>query len=448
MHEQPYDFAPSSAPTDLGPPPAPTRGPPTNVSALAAALAAFVGAGLAIAGYAPAHAHPRSAIRHWLTVMSAGDVATLRSDERLGMQAWTSSLVQELGERDFQRTLAIFDRATQLGQQEFARLRTAAIQGGRAAFEALPWDQQQSLSRQSHTEWVSANGFAQVTEASVAGTWQALFTEPPAADLLQRLGTAALSADEQSLLANRAANDPAVLADPMLVALVDRRSSEGQVALRRLRSQVEREGEHAFRRLAWSAQQEIDGRSRARFTAEQGFAALSPADRARIGSADALNDTTNAVAERLGRQLLPPAEQREVASWTRATFAAGRATRVESAGTRLAQETLRGEFSESRIHYERFDVSGVGGRDLIRRERAHAELFWDQVGVGLRQLPASIELRWTPRSADWRVVEVRWGLRPGADEPAAHDAETPAAAPQMNPTSAPTGDDSAEGTHE
>lgn len=446
MQEQPYDFTPENAPTQVGPPPRPEGAPPSSARALSAAVAAFVGAGLAIAGYAPAHAHPRSAIRHWLMVMSAGDVATLRSDERLGMQAWTASLVRELGERDYQRVLAIFDRAAQLGQREFERLRAVAIEGGRAAFEALPWEQQQAIARQSHAEWVSANGFGQVPDASVAGSWQALLAEPPAAALLQRLGTVALSADEQSLLANRAANDPAVLADPMLVALVERRGSEGQDALRRLRNQVEREGERAFRRLPWASQQEIDGRSRARFTAEHGFAALSPADRARIGSADALSDTTGAVVERLGRQLLPPAEQREVASWTRASFVAARATRVESAGARLAQETLRSEFSGSRIHYPRFDVSGSGGRDLIRRERAHAELFWDQVGVGLRQLPASIELRWAPRSADWRVVEVRWVPRPGADEPAAHDAPTPEAEPQMSPTPAPPGDDSAEGT--
>lgn len=422
LQGEPPTFSPAAAP----PPPMRTEAAGAAQWLLTSALAGIAGIALSIAGFAGQHTHPRGAVRHWHAAMSAGDVAALRSDERLGMRAWTAGLVSELGERDYQRVLGVYDNASRLGQREFARLADLAARGGRAAFEALPWEQQQGVSRQSHTEWVFSHGFAEVREASVAGTWQQLVAEPPAPALVARLGAAALSADEQSLLGGRADNDPAVTADPMLLALCERRSAEGMSLLRRVRGQVEHEGERAFRRLPWATQQEVNARSITRFTVERGFATLSAAERALLGSDSALSDATGEVAERLGRQQLPPSERSEIAGRTRANFVTGRAAWVDATGTRLARETLRGEFSGSRFHYEAFTVSGVGGRDLLRRHAAHGELYWDQLGTGLRGLPASIDLRWTPRSADWRVAAVQWRPRPGDDEA---PAEAPAQAP-------------------
>lgn len=390
-HEQSYIYVPQGEPVPV--PPMRAEVPRLPQWLVPLSLAGLVGVALSIAGFATEHAHPRSAVRHWHAAMSAGDVATLRTDERLGMRAWVAHLVRELGEREYLRVLGIFDHARELGQQEFTRLCALAVSGGQAAFEALPPEQQTAITSQSHNEWVFESGFAQVPEAGVAGSWGAL-SGAPASDLLLRLGTSALSADEQTLLGGRAATDPAVVADPMLASLAARRTAEGETMYRRLRDQVWAAGGRAFRHEHRSTQQEIDARSRNHFVLAHSYSSLSPADQTRLGSADALTDTTGVVAERLGRQLLPIAEQREIASLTRAGFVTDHRPWSEATGTRLAHERLRGEFAGSRFHNESLSVSGVGGRDLVRRQRAHAEIYWDQVGIGLSFLPAAIELRW------------------------------------------------------
>lgn len=395
-------------------------------------LAGLLGLGLALIGYVGQHHHPASAMRRWHAAMAAGDVVTLRADPRLGMEGWVASLEHELGMREYTRVLGIFDRVQRAGQAEVSRLIERVREGGRVAFEALPREQQRGLLSQSHREWVIEQGHALVPEAAGVGAWRVLLAPAPDDSLLQRLGTAALTPDEQSLLADRPAAHPEVAADPMLTALAARRTALGTAALGRIRQRVEREGELAFRREPHSTREEINLRSAREFMRQRGFASLSATDRGRVGTLAALEASGDALRDRLGRQTLAADEAREIAGNTRAAFVAAQQDFVSATGARLAAETLRGAFGQARHEVERFVVSGVGGRDLIRRQSARVELAWPVMGDTLRIEPQVVVLRWVPRRAEWRVAEVTWRPRtPAGGSPAATPVEAEAAAEEV-----------------
>lgn len=405
---------------------APAAPPGRRGGALVAGLVpGVIGAILALAGYVPEHAHPRSAIRHWHETIKRGDVMTLRADARLGTRAWIDGLVRELGEEEFRRVLGIYDRAAEMGREDFARMQRAARANGQAAFDALGYAQQVAVNRRSHDEWVIEAGASRVSEASAVGPWGNLLAAPSAA-LLQRFGTPELDADEQALLANRASNDPAVVADPMLAQLAARRDEQGSRSFSRLRAAVEREGERAFRHLGWSEREAIDARSRNDFFLQQGYSRLAEADRARLGAAQSLLDETGAVAARLGVELLSATERQAIAGRTRDEFVRQRRAFVEMNGVRLAHDLLVRSFGSSRYEVGRLVVHGVGGRDLVRRSGARAGLRWSNLGAGFRNVPAEVSMRWSSADVDWRLSEVHWRPRPdgeGGADPSTGDGE-------------------------
>jgi hypothetical protein len=372
----------------------------------------FFAAGIFLALSAnPANGRPAGAIARWSATLARGDVAALRADESLGMRAWIDALVDELGARDHQRVLDIVVRAEIAGQAQLARLREETNRAGVAAFEALPYAQQRAVSQQSHDAWVCAQGVTQVSEAAPVGGCDALLAEPPSYAVVMRLGTASLDADAQALLAGRAGNDPAVVADPMLAQFAERRDREGGRALATLRERVWSAGEREFRRLPGSQRREIDNRSGVRFVRDRGFATLAAAERAQVGSVDALFDNGDAVAARLGIASLTPAERQEVAGRTRAAHLEGRAAWVEAAGTRLAQDLLIRTFRAAHYELDALVVQGAGGRDLIRRQRTDARLRWSLLGSDLRNQPTGVTLRWSSQKVRWDVADVHWTPR-------------------------------------
>lgn len=400
------------------PPQPPPAGRPRWLSASLAqgVLLGVVGVVLAVGGRSGERNNPTGAIRRWHQAMQHGDIALLKSDSQLNFQAWTRAEIRQLGEVDYNRVLGLFTRARELGQTEYSRLLDAISTGGVRQFNSLPYERQQAIARQSHDLWVYEHGFPAVSEAAAVGTWQVLATDPVPPALLQRLGTPALEADEQALLAGRAANDPAVTADPMLVELATRRAAEGQQVIDRLRRQVVSEGERAYRHQPSNERDRIDQRSRTRYVLEHGFASLSETDRARVGTPDTMLDNSDALTVRLGVQQLSPAEQLEINGRTREAFVEGRQQFIENRGTRLAHDALVAEFGTSRYRLDVLHVSGVGGRDLIRRQTARALLSWPQIGNRLRSRPAVVTLRWSSREAEWRIDDVLW--RPAEAEPA------------------------------
>lgn len=426
MYEPPYSVGPDHAPGPL--PPFPHAAPPPEPQGALrassqmpmraqATVAALLGVILAVAGYTVEHEHPRSAIRHWRAVLARGDLGTLLRDERLGARGWIRGLIQEKGEADYRRVLGIYDRAAELGQAEFRRFREVVEQQGQRAYDNLPYGQQQAVSRQSHNAWVCTSGIARVAEAAAVGNCAALWADPTPPDLLQRLGTPELDADEQALLANRAASDPAVVADATLAGLAARRTSLGERALGRIRERVEREGEREFRRLEWSDRHAIDSQSRDRFIRDRGFATLNEADRARLGNVDALFVEGSSLPETLGLQQLAPAARAEIAGRPREDFVARHARYVEDVGARLTRALLVRTFGNAQLAIDKLYIHGGGGRDLLRRQGARAELAWTQLGPEM-QSPATITLRWSSRHVDWRIADVDWRAREteGGDE--------------------------------
>lgn len=420
MHESPYTVGAGPLPGPMPPfphgPPPPQEPPgilgaiPSAAARSAAAAAAALGVILAVSGYTTGHAHPRSAVGHWRQALADGDLAGLLRDERLGSRAWIRELIRDKGEADYNRVLGIYDRAAELGRAEFMRFRALVEQQGQQAFERLPGSEQQRVSRQSHDAWVCSNGVTRVEGADTAGGCAALWASPAPQGLIQRLGTQELDADEQALLANRAASDPAVVADPTLASLAARRDSLGERALERLRERVSREGERAFRRLDWSERNQIDRQSQERFIRERGFAALPSGDRARLGSLAALFSEESLLPETLGLQQLAPAERVEVSGRTRAEFVERHAQYVEDTGSRLTHTLLVRTFGRAQLTIDKLYLHGNGGRDLLRRQGARAELAWTQLGPEMLT-PAAVTLRWSGQHVDWRVADVEWRAR-------------------------------------
>ena len=378
-----------------------------------AALFGLIGFLLAVASFLVEHSHPRSAVRHWHATLQRGDIATLRADKRLGARNWTDSLVNDLGTADYLRVLEIYERASTLGREDFNRMQQAARNNGQAAFEALSREQQRFVTTRSHVEWVFKNGAARVTDDDVLGSWEALLV-PATPAMLQTLGTLALSPDEQALLANRATTDPAVVADSMLAELAARRDREGQRIFAAIGDRVYREGDRQFRDLPGSERYAIDGKSRADFYLQQGFARMTESDRTRLGNAEALLDDSGSVAGRLGLERLELWERAEIEGTTRADFEANRDEFVESNGVRLARALLIRNFGASKYVTETVRIRGRGTRDLIRRKSASVTLAWPAIGADQDALPVELTMDWSADNRDWRIVSVRW--RPKSED--------------------------------
>jgi hypothetical protein len=421
----PTELASSALPAGAA---TPTGDGPARIRLLLPLVTGLLGLTLALVGYLTPHHHPAAVMRRWQSAMARGDVDTLRHDERLGTGSWLVGLERELGNREYERVLAVYDRVDRVGAAEVQRLSERVTSGGQAAFQALPRDRQLEVLQQSHREWVMAQGLPRVPEALALGSWQVLL--PPTAEpsLLQRLGASALSADEQTLLANRPDTHPEVVADPMLSALAARRRAQGAAMFAWIRQRVEREGEQAFRRETRTDREEIDQRSARAFVRQRGFAALSASDRARVGSLAALDDASGALRDRLGREGLEASEAREIEGKTRVEFVAQRTAYVSLTGARLAAVILREAFGSTRPEVERVVVSGVGGRDLLRRNAARIELAWPSRGDTLRQEPGALVLQWFPRKAAWHITGVEW--RPRGQGAASAPVERPEATEQ------------------
>ncbi|MEZ4408542.1 MAG: hypothetical protein R3A52_19015 [Polyangiales bacterium] len=160
----------------------------------------------------------------------------------------------------------------------------------------------------------------------------------------------------------------------MLVELAARRTAAGQQVIDRLRQRVYSEGERAYRHQHHDERERIDNRSRDRWILEHGFTALPAADRARVGTLDAMINDADALTTRLGVQRLTPDEQREVVGRTREAFVAARAQFVEARGTEVVRRALLSGFGNARYTLDDFAAQGEGGRDLVRRQTARSAL--------------------------------------------------------------------------
>lgn len=369
-----------------------------------------VGVLLAAIGASVENATPRSALHRWHLALAAGDVSVLATDIRLGSEAWTEQQINSEGERDFQRVLALYNRANAEGQSELQRLETAVREGGLRAFNGLAYENRRAVSEQSHNEWVFEQGFPLVPDASAVGDWRALTVWPPTAAMTQRLGAAALSEEERGLLGNRAGDDPAVMADPMLQDLATRRGDAGLAAYRSLRDRVFRAGEQVFRRLDYTTRRDIDGRSEVNYVLVQGIAALPPADRQRVSGPAAFTDesTRSALQVQLGLATLTEAERREVAAQTMATFIEHRPRYVRDAGVRLLRVRLREVFGGSAYEVASLRKVGANPRDLIQRSTATAHLRWSRISGDPASVPEALEMVWAPFAQEWRIDQVRW----------------------------------------
>lgn len=396
--------------------PPPRRGDPTRAVARSAALFTL-GILLTLwAAFRP-HAGVRSTVDRVQTVLGLGDVTTLRTDARLGLRHWADGLVGALGQGEFNRVLAIYNRAEALGREELDRLRGAVFGGGQAAYDALPWEERRDIDGRSHDAWVFTQGVGRVAEAQ--GVAWAVWARPtPDADVVKRLGAAALSEEERALLADRPAGDPALAADPMLARLAGRRTTQGERAFLRLRDRVRQEGERQFRRLHHRERARIDQQSHDDYIFSRGMGALSADDRQKVSGPEVFTDDAAAEAarERLGLARLTAAERAEVSGRSRAAFAAAHDAFVEREGRRLAQAALRERFHGAAWSAERLRVHGHGGRDLIRRAGAVVELRWQRLGAGTLVPPSRVSLRWVSPTRMWVVSNVRWEAAPNDDD--------------------------------
>ncbi len=356
------------------------------------------------------HYGVRSTVRRLHELLVAGDLPTLRSQQALGAKRWANAVVSEAGQQEYNRVLAIYQRAEELGGTEYERLRVALLNGGQSAYNNLGYDDRRVVDRRSHDEWVWPQGYSLVPEAATAGTLAEILQTPLDPDVVEGLGAAALSEAQRTLIADRADTDPTVQADPALVRIAATRTTRGTAALRRLRDRMATAGERAFRRLSYGSREEINGRSHALFLMQQGMASLSAQDRSRVGDAGVFDDPARSVAlrERLGLEQLPLDERRQIAGHSRADFIAQREVFVEREGLRLGRELVARRYRESRYEIHDVRVSGHGSRDLVRRDHAHARLRWTRTGEGTLQTLRSVVMRWDGDDGRWEVASLEW----------------------------------------
>ncbi len=406
----------------------------TRLYVAGACTAFVVGVALAVYGWVAPFAHPDDALRRWREALTHGDITALTRDDRLGMEAWTHDLATELGTAEYERVLALHDRAITAGRDEVRRLRAAVEGAGFAAWSRLTWSEQRAIESQSHRTWVEERGFAAVAEAAVLGNRARLFAEPPPPDVLARLGAGALSDEERALLGQRASGDPAVLADAVLTELAARRDEAGARVLRRLRETVLAAGERRFEGLPSREQREIDARSRMDFLLDRGFAALDATDRGRVESASALFADDDELAGRLGVTTLDAAARTELGTVSRRAFVEGREAWIARVGLQRAAFVLQREYARAEVETDGPHPIGDGGRDLVRRRHAGARLVWRGRSGALRVWPDQVDLDWDARRHLWRVAGVHWSRDPEERSRASGTLPAPAApAPDATP---------------
>lgn len=399
--------------------PGQARAPSAGIGASGGVALAVIllGVALSLAGHFRAWGSPAAVVSSWHSAARAGDLERLRSEQRLGAREWANGLVQRLGERDYARVIEIYTRAERAGGAEYDRLANAVRENGDAAWNEQPIAERYRIGSASHRAWVSAEGAQRVPDAagSPPETWT---TSPPPVAVVERLGTARLTADEQQLINNRPATDPAVSGDAMLARIATKRQREGERIFNAVARRVAQEGERAFRRLDRYTRNSVDGRSRAEWQREQGLARLSETDRQLLGDPAALDDGSLAAAlrYRLGLRALTAAERREVEGKTRAAFEGERGAYVERVGSRMARAELVTAFGASHytVHWTR--VVGLGPRDLVQRGSARVELRWTSGGSADASTPRAFTLGWEHAEWEWRVRRIDFNAPGGGGD--------------------------------
>lgn len=360
---------------------------------------------------------PNHTIQRLAVALRAGDVQALRTTPQLGVASFAEALVTSLGEQEYRRILELYRRVFDAGGAQYERLHRQVFQRGNAAFAQLPLEQQQTIARRSHDEWVWQHGNA----GDPTVTANDLAPAEPSAELTLRLGNARLGPEERALLRELPTTEPSVAADPMLTQLAQRRDLLGRTAFLTLRNAHRTSGERALRALGSAAMQEIDARSRVLDSVTRGIDALEPADRALVGTHGPAAFLEAEAAERLrgelGRAALSPAERSTLGDRSESDFVRSRADFVRAQGLRLAVTELQRRYAGATYETTELRVRGVTSRDLLQRRGADAALAWS--GAGAQAIaPFRIALRWFRTEREWRIENVQWTAPAGTSAPA------------------------------
>ena len=351
------------------------------------------------------------ALRRCIVAAGSGSLDDVLSLDRCGpIRDSAVVLAERRGQEEFRRIVGLYEAAARAGRQRFDVVVQSIVARGEAAFQALPYREQQAVREASTNEWVLAEGFASLDSSrrAILGEPAVLSAAAVPDEVVAALGEALM--DEELRGRVRGRSDAELAADPENAHLARVRRSAGQTALAEARRQAERTGVARFRSLDHSTRRRIADRSRNDFVIDHGMRQMTEAERAAVPSRDmALRAWTGLPMEgladhlaTLGRGLLPPEVQQDLPPESLAEFRAGEEEFVRREGRRLAEAELREAVAGSVLAVE--SRPPPVGTTLFRRSTASLTVEWSGLGAAQARglLGSSFQARFEP--AGWRVL--------------------------------------------
>jgi hypothetical protein len=293
--------------------------------------------GLVLGALQRPYGRPQNTFDRCVARYAAGTLTKDEGAERCGQDVlWPA--IRAAGRSLYDETVVLYDRADEIGKTRLREATAAAFKAGRAAFIALPYDERSRINATGKQTFIYSHGLGALSpeERPLVPDASVLLDATKRAALVRTLGETAESGATSAAARARAGNK----------------------ALDLITSKVERAGNAAFNALSHDDRQAVEDRGYSEYVCKEGFARLSDADKAAVGTPGILMDRA-AQGERaaaLGRTLLDPADRAKLSNKTRKEFVAARDTFVETEGRRMIGSRLVASFKQSRptLQIERY----------------------------------------------------------------------------------------------
>lgn len=330
---------------------------------------------------------PCDTVSETLETLMAADTKRLRKDKHLGLTSRADREVDERGTAEYNRILAIFNKARRLGRERYYRSRSEMWRSGEAAFKALPYDSQTTIRNKSKKAWLSKQAFASLTpeEQKTFGSAEVLTDRSKLQALAYKVAKPNLTEEDKALIGNKDPESEQVKQDPQLKAIVARAKRVGMAVLGRIAGKANRAAKAEFWRLSRGERRRITRASRDRYIYQTGLD--SHADKSLFKTVKVLLDPDTSDVSGLQRSLgLASLESKERADIKRRNyvkFVAARETFIETKGTRLYRAFLKETFPADCCKVSKVRYVGGSGRSLLRNESA-------VVVLGFGPVPADV----------------------------------------------------------
>ena len=277
---------------------------------------------------------------------------TLASDEdawRCG-QDQLKGAIAAAGKEYFDEIVGIYKRAEELGAARVAEATVPALKAGRAAFAALPPNEQYRIKGTTRQAYIYTQGLGALSpeERAVVADGSTLLDAAKRDVLIRTLGEKTLADTVRQIVAGKTDQELAAIPGGALAAGLRRRAGTQTIAA--MTAKVERAGIDAFNALLPDEKQEIDERGVYDYVCREGFSRLGEIDKAAIGNAAVLTDPAAKSAQIavVGRELLQPADKAKLPKKTLKDFAADSAKLIDAEGRRIVGQRLAASLKQSR----------------------------------------------------------------------------------------------------